>query len=449
MINKEAWVDIKSLYRQGYSIRGIARELGLSRKTVRRYLRSEDLPRYVRSKKRASLIDPYKDYLTSRLRGLPELPATVLLREITAQGYQGKITLVKDFVRPLRTEQKRLQELTVRFETPPGEQAQVDWGDFGRLVNGQRLYGLCVVLSWSRAMFVYFSSRMTLPELLYGLMLAFAYFGGLPKKLLFDNLKAVVLKRGKGVADSKVHPRFVDFLGHYGLALQLCQLGRARTKGKVERPMAYVEKSLVLPTKGRWQTSADANRDARVWLDEVANVRLHGTTGVPPFERLTKEGLLSLAAVRPFDLSWMEARRVHKDCHFSWDGNRYSVPWQYGLRAVLVRRHPAGCLVVEYGGEVIARHHERPAGQRLTITLPEHLSGLWHPSEARMILTRRSGVSTNTNNKMNSQPGCAPCPFLNWWLKSATWPCMSASWRQQDEPASPEIGPQPSRRSVA
>lgn len=327
MISKEAWVDIKTLHRQGYSIRGIARELGISRKTVRRHLRSEEPPRY-RRKKRTSILEPYQDYLRSRLAALPELPATVLLREIQAQGYQGKITLIKDFVQPLRAERKRLQELTVRFETPPGEQAQVDWGDFGKLPDGQRLYGLSVVLGWSRTMFVHFSNRMVVQELLYGLVLAFEYFGGIPRKLLFDNPKTVVLKRGRSVADSKLHPRFMDLLGHYGLALQLCELGRARTKGKVERPMSYIDKSLVLPCKERWHTSLDANRDARAWLDTVANVRTHGTTGIPPFERLPHEGLLPLAALRPFDLSWAEARRVHKDCHFSWEGNRYSVPWQ-------------------------------------------------------------------------------------------------------------------------
>jgi len=367
MISKEAWVDIKTLHRQGDSIRGIARERGLSRKTVRRYLRSGDPPRYVRTKRRPSLLDPYKDYLQSRLAALPELPATVLLREIQAQGYQGKITLIKDFVRPLKAERQRLQELTVRFETAPGEQAQVDWSDFGRLASGQRLYGLCVVLGWSGAMFVYFSRRMVVHELLYGLVLAFEYFGGLPKKLLFDNAKTVVLKRERRVADSKLHPRFQDFLGHYGLELQLCELGRARTKGKVERPMAYIDKSLVLPRKERWQTGADANRDARVWLDEVANVRIHGTTGVPPFERLLREDLLPLSEMRPFDLSWVEARRVHKDCHFSWEGNRYSVPWQYGSSSVLVRRHPDGLLAVERDGEVIALHYERPSHRNVSI----------------------------------------------------------------------------------
>jgi transposase len=383
MIRKEVWVDIQALRRQGHSIRQIARDLGISRKTVRRYLRCPDPPRYVRTKTRPSLLDPYKDYLRSRVEKLPEIPATVLLREIRARGYPGQITLIKDFIRPIRAEKRRLQELTVRYETAPGEQAQVDWGEFLRLPDGRKLYGLSTILGWSRTGFVYFTDRMVLAELLYGLTLAFEYFGGWPRKLLFDNPKTVVLVRGETVADSKLHPRFLDFLGHYGLELQLCEPRRPRTKGKVERPMQYLAHSLVLPNQDRWSSPEEANRDARRWLDTVANVRLHGTTGERPFDRLPQEGLVPFASARPYDLTWTEVRRVHKDCHFSWEGNRYSVPWQHGSTSVLVRRHPGGLLEVERGGDVIARHRERAAGRRETVTLPEHLAGLWQKTLGR------------------------------------------------------------------
>lgn len=377
MISKEVWVDIKTLHRQGRSIRAITRETGLSRNTIRRHLRGEDPPRYRPRPHRASPLEPYKDYVRARLEKLPELPATVLLREIRSQGYGGQITILKDFIRPLRRERRRLEELTVRYETAPGEQAQVDWSEFGRLVTGQRLYGLGVVLGWSRTLFVYFTCRMTLQELLSGLVFSFEYFGGLPRKLLFDNPKSVVLVRGRTVADSTLHPRFLDFLGHYGLELQLCEPRRPQTKGKTERPMDYIWKSLVLPNLERWQSADDANRDARIWLDTVANVRVHGTTRERPFDRLPNEGLLPLDSVRPYDLSWTEPRRVHKDCHFSWEGNRYSVPWRCGSTAVLVHRHPGGLLQIERDGEVIASHHERPAGRGEMITLPEHVAGLW------------------------------------------------------------------------
>jgi hypothetical protein len=115
----------------------------------------------------------------------------------------------------------------------------------------------------------------------------------------------------------------------------------------------------------------------------VANVRLHGTTGERPFDRLPKEGLTPLALARPYDLTWTEVRRVHKDCHFSWEGNRYSVPGQHGSTSVLVRRHPGGHLEVERAGDTIARHRERAVGRRETITLPEPLAGLWQKTLGR------------------------------------------------------------------
>ena len=383
MIRLEAWVDIRSLHRNGGSIRQLARQMGLSRNPVRRYLRQDIAPKYRPRPARPSLLAPYTDDLRRRLEKLPELPATVLLREIRTQGYPGQITLLKDFVRPLRQEQRRLQELTVRYETAPGEQAQVDWGDFGHLPTGERLYGLSVVLSYSRLQFVYSTDRMTLPELLYGLVLAFEYFAGLPRRLLFDNPRTIVRRRGRTVVDSTLHPRFLDFLGHHALELQLCESARPQTKGKVERPMPYIRHSLVLPECAHWTTHAEANRAARHWLDTVANVRVHGTTRERPVERAQREALTPLSSVRPYDLAWREPRRVHRDCHFSWEGNRYSVPWQHGGSAGLVVRRPGGVLEVERDGVTLATHRERPRGRGETITRPEHLAGLWQKTLGR------------------------------------------------------------------
>ena len=223
---------------------------------------------------------------------------------------------------------------------------------------------------------------MVVQELLYGLICAFEYFGGLPRTLLLDNAKTVVLRRGPTVADSTLHPRFLDFLGHYGLELKLCRVGRAQTKGKVERPVDYVRRSLVYPNLGLGWTPPEWNRAARHWLDTVANVRTHGTTGERPFDRLPREGLVPLASVRPYDLTWTEPRKVHKDCHFSFEGNRYSVPWQHGGAAVLVRRHPEERIEVERAGEIIATHRLR-AGKGQTVTLPGHVAGLWQKTLGR------------------------------------------------------------------
>lgn len=381
MISREVWVDIKSLRQQGRSIRSIARQLGISRATVRRYLRSPEPPRYVRRAK-PSILDPYKDYLAARLAEVPELHATVLLREIRAQGYAGEITLVKDFIRPLRSERRRLKELTVRYETAPGEQMQVDWSEFHRLPDEQKLYAFGAVLSWSRMQFVYFTTRMTVQELLTGLVLAFEYFGGWTGKILFDNPKTVVLRRGASVRSSTLHPRFQDFLGHYGLQLQLCEPRRPQTKGKIERPFSYVAASLVLPERGRHDTAHAWNTVGRRWLDTVANVRIHGTTGERPIDRLPREGLIPLQSVRPYDLTWTEARRVSRDGRVSWEGNLYSVPWEHGSTSVLVRRVPTGQLEIVRGGITIAVHQER-SDRGQVVVLPEHVAGLWQRTLGR------------------------------------------------------------------
>lgn len=382
MLTLEAWVDIKSMHRQGRSIRSIAKELGVSRNTVRRYLRGTQPPSYERRAKRPSLLDPFKDYLRKRLEEKPEIHATVLLRELRERGYRGQITLIKDFIRPLRAERRRLEDLAVRFETSPGEQLQVDWSEFGRLADGRKLYALALVLGWSRMLFVYFTSRMVVQELLYGLVQGFEYFGGVPKTLLFDNAKTVVLRRGKTVEDSTLHPRFLDFLGHYRLALRLCRIRRAQTKGKVERPIEYLWGSFVYPNLGCYQSPAEWNRAVRHWLEHVANVRIHATTRERPIDRLTREGLVPIASLRPYDLTWTEPRKVHKDCHFSFEGNRYSVPWQHGHAAVLVRRYPEERIEVERDGEVIATHRLR-AGKGQMITLPDHVAGLWQRTLAK------------------------------------------------------------------
>lgn len=435
MITLEGWVDIKSMHRQGRSIRSIAKTLGISRNTVRRYLRDERPPGYAPRPKRASILDPHKDYLERRLKEKPEIHATVLLRELRARGYTGQITLVKDFIRPLRDEERRIRELTVRYESEPGEQLQVDWGEFDRLPCGRKLYGLVAVLGWSRADFVYFTTRMVVQELLGGLVEAFEYFGGLPRKLLLDNAKTVVLRRGETVRDSTLHPRFLDFLGHYGLELQLCRPYRAQTKGKVERPVDYVRTSLVYPNQGRLTTPEAWNRAARHWLDTVANVRIHGTTRERPIDRLPREGLTPIASVRPYDLTWTEPRRVAKDCHFSFEGNRYSVPWQHGGAAVLVRRLPGVRIEVERAGEVIATHGLRP-GKGQTITLPEHVAGLWQRTLGR----RAASASEPAHGSVGSVPAL-PAASAVWGLPEVEVETRDLSVYEHVALASTEVAP--------
>ena len=375
MLSLEEWVDIRSMYNQGYSIRAIARELGVSRNTVRRALRQGESPRYTRRDPRASKLDPYKDYLKARLKEFPELSGVRLLEEIRALGYTGQKTILNDFLRPLRAQIDR--DLTVRFETMPGQQGQIDWAHFGTLVEEgckYKLYGFVFVLGYSRTIYVEFSLSQKIESLLRCHLHAFDYFGGYPKELLYDHMKTVILidrSEGKG---RQWNPRFLDFAGYYGFTPRLCRPYRARTKGKVERSIGYVKDNFFM---GRSFTDLeDLNHQALVWCDTKANTRVHATTGEVPFERLKRENLLSHKGRPPYDTSEVVARKVSRDCYVSFKGNFYSVPWMYGGRAVTIRATPEGILEIWAEGRCVGFHRLcRKKGK--TITDPEHLKGLW------------------------------------------------------------------------
>jgi transposase len=291
VITREEWVDIVSLQRQGLSLRAISARLGVSRNTVRAALRREGPPSR-QARTLPSKLDPYKDYLLSRLADYPELSAVVLCEEIRALGYGGGLSILKEFTYPYR---QRRREPVVRFETPPGRQAQADWSGLGRhlLGDGQRTPQLFVmVLGYSRTLYAEAVCRADLPSFLACHARAFAYFGGVPEEVLYDNAKVVVLER---LADGpRYNPGLLDFAGRYSFAPRLCRPYRARTKGKVERSIGYLKDRFFV---GRVFTDLDdLNCQLLGWLDAVANRREHATTGERPVDRLRREGLAPLPA---------------------------------------------------------------------------------------------------------------------------------------------------------
>jgi transposase len=295
VIGLEEWVDVVALHRQGLSIKAISRELGISRNAVRRALKREGPPRYVRPSK-PSKLDPFKDYLKDRLDDFPELSAAALFEEIQAQGYEGGLSILKDFTRPYRI---RRREPVVRFETPPGKQAQCDWGNLGRHELGGRmvsLYLFTMVLGFSRALYAEVVTSCDLESFLACHVRAFQAFGGMPEEILYDNQKVVVLGRTKEGA--RFHPEFLAFCGHFGFRPRLCRPYRAKTKGKVERSIGYLKDRFFC---GRTFTGLeDLNTQLAHWLEKTANQREHGTTGERPAERLKRERLLPIAAARPW-----------------------------------------------------------------------------------------------------------------------------------------------------
>jgi transposase len=283
---------LKHYLAQGASKSALARRLGISRDTIHRWIRTGDLDRdldatpvqYGPRPLVPTKLEAYKPIIEARLAAYPELSAVRLLDEIQAAGYAGGYTQLKAFVRRVRPTPP--PEPVVRFETPPGRQAQVDFARF-RLPWGIR-YALLVVLGYSRLLWCRFYPRQDMATLFDGLEDAFLSFGGVPYELLFDQMKAVITRdlRLEGGALMR-NAEFLRFAHHWGFRPRACRPYRAQTKGKVERPVRYVRGNFVY---GRtFLDDADLDHQRVRWLDRVANVRVHGTTRERPRDRFDRE----------------------------------------------------------------------------------------------------------------------------------------------------------------
>jgi len=375
MLNVEMRFMIKDLYRKGISVSEIARVTGRDRKTIRAVLNGSLSPPLQRRKPKARKLDPFVPYLERRIKeGV--LNATKLLGEIKAQGYRGGKSLVKSFVQPFR--EARRQEATVRFETEPGEQAQVDWGHFGFIEHNGRhrkLYAFVMTLGWSRAMYVEFTVSADAAWWLRCHVHAFQYFGGVPQQVLHDNLKTAVLDRS---AEGAIHwnPRYLDFADYYGFTPRACQPYRAQTKGKVESGIRYLRGNFWAGL--HFVDLPDLNRQARDWLDWTANVRVHGTTGEMPFDRLPQEHLQSMLGKPPYDTSLLTFRRSTKDCFVSYDGNYYSVPSAYARKTLKLKETEDGqLLILNAQDEPITQHTLLP-GRNQRSAVSAHYQNIRH-----------------------------------------------------------------------
>jgi transposase len=270
----------------------LARELGVSRDTIHRWIRAggldrelEDIPvQYGPRRPVSTKLATYTPIIETRLAAYPELSAVRLLEEIRAAGYAGGYTQLKELVRRLRPATPDAP--VVRFETPAGRQAQVDFAEF-RFPWGKR-YALLVVLGYSRLLWCRFAPRQDMRTLLTGLEDAFLAFGGVPRELLFDQMKAVITRDLRLQGGALVHNlEFLRFAHHWGFTPRACRPYRAQTKGKVERPVRYVRGNLVY---GRtFLNDGDLAQQCADWLERVANVRRHGTTDEPPRERFERD----------------------------------------------------------------------------------------------------------------------------------------------------------------
>ena len=300
MYGWERLVLLRHLLDEGLKKTDIAARLGVSRGLIYHWLRTgqldrelDDLPPHRMRVTAPSKLAPYEAIIDARLATYPELSAVRLLVEVRAAGYAGGLSQLQAYVRRVRP--RPPVEPVVRFETPPGHQAQVDFAEF-RFPWGKR-YALLVVLGYSRLLWVQFYPRQTMATVMRGLETAFAYFGGVPHELLFDQLRAVI-QDDERPSGGKVleNPEFLRFAAHWGFTIRACRPYRAKTKGKVERPVHYLRHNFVYGRE--FLGDADLNAQALDWLDGTANTRIHGTTHEVPrlrFERDERAVLHPLA----------------------------------------------------------------------------------------------------------------------------------------------------------
>ena len=332
MLSKEEFIVLQHYLGDGVSKTAIAKKLGISRMTVHRYAVGKKAePGYDTRQRLPSLLDPYKDYIRGRLKTYPELSAVRLLKEIEERGYTGSYTLVKNFIRLVRP--KPPIELEERFEVAPGEQAQVDFATFK--TDFGVVYALLVVLSWSRYLWARFFCHQDQLTVLSGLHRAFIEFAGVPETVLFDRMKAAVA-RSESNGRAVFNEEMLRFATHYGFKPVACRPYRAKTKGRVERAVSYLRRNFFY---GRhFRDLEDLNDQLETWLEETANVRVHGTTGAIPSQRLLHEKL-SLNSLPPTAYIPLVTlgRRVSKDGFVAYNGNEYSVPDGLKKMAVEVR----------------------------------------------------------------------------------------------------------------
>ena len=368
--------EVKIIYEMkgaGRSIRGIAGELGIARNTVRRYLKSPEAIRAKPRPHRASKLDPYTGYIDRRLHeGLEN--CVVLHRELRARGYDGGYSILKDYVSPRR--RPRQPEATMRFETAPGEQAQVDWGSLayiGEDGKKRRIWVFVMTLGWSRACYVELVRKADTAAFIQCHVNAFEYLRGVPRRCLYDNAKVITLGR-----DEEKRPvwneRMLDFSLRVGCEPRLCRPYRAQIKGKVESGVKYVRRNM-WPSL-RFTDDADLNRQALEWCDVVANARVHGTIYRIPWEMLDEERphlgkLPGRVALAPY---LREDRKVARDGFVSWEGSRYGVHWKWVGRIVQVGQRQ-GTVEIWSGSERIAVHPRSQQAGQLFI-LPGQWQGL-------------------------------------------------------------------------
>jgi transposase len=370
-MNVGLWAEIRRLAEiDKLSVRAIARRLHCARRTVTAALQ-RDHPATPSRARRASLLDPYKARINALVAQCPELSAVRICEEIARgpDGYQGSTILVRRYLRTIRPARGRVYQ-EVHYE--PAQAMQVDWGECGHVTIGtttRKVSVFVAVLCYSRLMFIEFTLSQRKAEFYRGVVHALEFFGGSPRALIVDNLKAAVLN-GSG-RSACFHPEFLALCGHFCLLPIACERRDPESKGIVEGGVRYVKHNALAGRGAELTCFEDYLALAPLWRDQVANVRLHETTKERPVDRFGRERprLRPLPAI-PFDTDEVVAAVVSPHARVEFDGNRYSTPPKFARRTVTIRADRDAVRVL-HEGQVLAQH-VRCYRRGQLIVLPDH-----------------------------------------------------------------------------
>lgn len=372
MVKNELWAQVKALNSLGWSIKKLSKHFSLDRGTVRKILRNEDFQPYQRVNKGETRIAPWTDFINSRVIEV-DFNATKLFNELKARGYTGSYSSVNRFIQPMRSTFNQVQSAYERFETPPGYQSQVDWGTSSVMIAGQltKVQIFVMVLGYSRSLYVSFTENQKLDTLIDCHLRAFEWFGGMTSEILYDNMKTVVDKRENGLP--LINNAFSDFAKLQGFNPRICEPYRPQTKGKVESGVKYVKKSFL---KGEaFESYEHLNNCVLKWIGEIADERIHGTTHRKPSESF----MLEQPALQPFkhmELPRIQMpRKVGKDALVSYKGSRYSVPWQYASKDVVLEETKDHQVSI-YSNEKLLATHDISALPHQVVSDKKHYEGL-------------------------------------------------------------------------
>lgn len=374
----DLWMNIRNEKKNGLSYTELARKYSIDRRTVKKYCQSDTKPTYNIENKREKIINKYKDFIDALLNEAPY--SAVLIKEKIEEHFKVTIgyTTVQEYIKKVNDE--RIKTATVRFETIPGLQAQVDWGFFENYhivdENGEikKLYCFLMILGYSRMRYIEFVTDMSTSTLIKCHLNAFKYFGGYPNEILYDNMKQVVIKRLLKQKDSTLNQEFEDFAGFFGFKPVLCKPYRGQTKGKVERTVRYVRENFMIGRK--FEGLEDLNNQALSWCEKV-NSKVHSTTNEIPKVRLQLEHLNQVNRIYLIDKTFV--RKVQKDCLISFENNKYSVPSNFVGRNVVVTKI-GSILNVYCNSEKIASHPISIEKNKMIIN-PNHYKSLLENSD--------------------------------------------------------------------